>query len=85
MAGVKSDLSRRLNRYRGTPGSDLLEQMSGIEDLAAKMRTADLGLDNYMLYTIFIAGLIAECEVEARNLASHDSIGREEVITAVRE
>ena len=85
MAGVKSDLSRRLNRYRGTPGSDLLEQMSGIEDLAAKMRTPDLGLDNYMLYTIFIAGLIAEYEVEARNLASHDSISREEVITAVRE
>ena len=36
-----------------------------------------------MLHTIFIDALPTEYEVEARKLASHDSIGREEIIKAV--
>ena len=42
-------------------------------------------LDDHMLYTIFIDALPAEYEVEARNLASRDSIGRDDIIKAVRE
>ena len=58
--------------------------MGRIEDLAAEMRTAGLTLDDHMLYTIFIDALPAEYEVEARNLASRDSIGRDDIIKAVR-
>ena len=49
------------------------------------MRTGGLALDNHMLYTIFIDAPPAEYEVEAWNLASCDTIGREEIIKAVRE
>ena len=57
------------------PGSNSIEEVGRIEDLAAEMRTAGLALDNHMLYTIFIGAVPAEYEVEARNLASRDSIG----------
>ena len=73
--GAKSDLSRRLNSFKIAPGSNPLEEMGRIEDLAAEMSTAGLTLDDHMLYTIFIDALPAEYEVEARNLASRDSIG----------
>ena len=59
--------------------------MGRIEDLAAEMRTAEMTLDDHMLYTIFIDTLPAEYEVEARNLASRDSIGRNDIIKAVQE
>ena len=59
--------------------------MGRIDDLAAEMRTAGITLDDHILYTIFIDALPAEYEVEARNLASHDSIGRDDIIKAVRE
>ena len=59
--------------------------MGRIEDLAAEMRTAGMTLDDHMLYTISIDALPAEYEVEARNLASRDSIGRDDIIKAVRE
>ena len=72
-------------RFNIEPGSNLLEEMGGIEDLAAEMRTARLTLDDHMLYIIFINVLPAEYEVEARSLASGDSIGRDEIIKAVRE
>ena len=49
------------------------------------MRTAGLTLDDHMLYTIFIDALPAEYEVEVGNLASRDSIGRDDVIKAVGE
>ena len=80
--GAKSDLSRRLNSFKIAPGSNPLEEMGRIEDLAAEMRTAGLTLDDHMLYTIFIDALPAEYEVEARNLASRDSIGRDDIIKA---
>ena len=84
--GPKSDLSRRLNSFKIAPGSNPLEEMGRIEDLAGEMRTAGLALDDHMLYyTIFIDALPAEYEVEARNLASRDSIGRDDIIKAVRE
>ena len=67
------------------PGSNPLEKMGSTDDLAAEMRTVALALDNHMLYTIFSDALPAEYEVEARNLASRDSIGHEEIITAARE
>ena len=59
--------------------------MGRIEDLAAEMHTAGMALDDHMLHTIFVDALPAEYEVEARNLASHDSIGRDDIIKAVRE
>ena len=84
--GAKSDISRRLNSFKIAPGSNPLEEMGRIEDLAGEMRTAGLALDDHMLYyTIFIDALPAEYEVEARNLASRDSIGRDDIIKAVRE
>ena len=49
------------------------------------MRTAGLTLDDHLLYNIFIDALPAEYEVEARNLASRDSIDRDDIIKAVRE
>ena len=82
--GAKSDLSRRLNGLKIAPRSNSLEDMGKIEDRAAKMRTAGLALDNPMLYIVSIDAPPAECEVEAWNLAYHDSIGREEIIKAVR-
>ena len=59
--------------------------MGRIEDLAAEMRTAGMTVDDHMLYTIFIDALPAEYEEEARNLASRDSFGRDDIIKAVRE
>ena len=59
--------------------------MARIEDHAAEMRTAGMTLDDHMLYTIFIDALPAEYEVEARNLASRDSIGCDDIIKVVRE
>lgn len=59
--------------------------MGRIGDLAPGMHTAGLILVNHMLYTISIDALPAEYEVEARSLTSRDSIGREEIISGVRE
>ena len=59
--------------------------MGRIEYLVAEMRTAGMTVDDRMLYTIFIDALPAEYEVETRNLASLDSIGRDDIIKAVRE
>ena len=59
--------------------------MGKIETVAAEMRTAGLTLEDHMLYTIFIDALPAEYEVEATNLAFRDSIGRDDIIKAVRE
>ena len=73
-----------MNRFMIAPGSNPIKEMGRIEDLAAEMRTAGLSLDNHMLYNIFIDALLAEYEVEARKLASRDSIGRE-IIKAVQE
>ena len=83
--GAKSDLSRRLNSFKIAPGSNPLQEMGRIEELAADMRTAGLTLDDHLLYNIFIDALPAEYEVEARNLAPRDSIGRDDIIKAVRE
>ena len=58
--GAKSDLSRRLNRFKITPRSSPLEEMGRIEDLAAETRTAEMTLDGHMLYTTFIDALPAE-------------------------
>ena len=85
MTGAKSDLSSRLNRFMMAPGSNPREEMGSIEDLAAEMCTAGTALDDRMLHTIFIDALVAEYEVEERNLASRDSIGRDDIIKAVRE
>ena len=46
------------------------------------MRTAGTTFDDHMLYTIFIDALPAKYEVEARNLASRDSIGHHDIIKA---
>ena len=59
--------------------------MDRIYYLAAEMRTAGMTISDHMLYTIFIDARPAEYEVEARNLASRDSIGRDDIIRAVRE
>ena len=83
--GAKSDLSRRLNGFKIAAGSNPLQEMGRIKDLAAEIRTAGMTLDDHMLYTIGINALPAEYEVEARNLASRDSIGRDDIIKAVRE
>ena len=77
--GAKSDLSRRLNSFIIAPASNPLEEMGRIEDLAAEMRAAGMSVDDHMLNTIFIDALPTEYEVEARNLASRDSIGRDAV------
>ena len=65
--GTKPDLSRHLNSCKIAPGSNPLEDMGRIEDLAAEMCTAGLTLDDHMLYTIFIDALPTKYEVEARN------------------
>ena len=83
--GAKSDLSRRLNSFKIGPGSNPLEEVGRIEDLAAEKRTAGITLDDHMPCTVFIDALPAEYEVGARNLASRDSIGRDDIIKAVRE
>ena len=57
----------------------------GSEMCIRDRRTAGLTLDDHMLYTIFIDALPAEYEVEVGNLASRDSIGRDDVIKAVGE
>ena len=50
--GAESDHSLHLNIFNAAPGSNPLEEMGGIEDLATETRTAGLALDGYMLYTI---------------------------------
>ena len=62
-----------------------LGDMGRIADLASEMRTTGMTLDDHMLYTFFIDALPVEYEIEARNVASRDSIGRDDIITAVRE
>ena len=57
--GGKSDLSRRLNSFNIAPGSNPLEEMGRIEDLAAEKRTAGMTLDDHMLYTMFFYALPA--------------------------
>ncbi|CAN0522574.1 unnamed protein product [Laminaria digitata] len=59
--------------------------MGSFEDLAADMRTAGMIHDDNMLYTIFLDALPSEYDIEFRNLASRDSVSREEIIKAVRE
>ncbi|CAN0586406.1 unnamed protein product, partial [Laminaria digitata] len=83
--GAKSDLSRRLNSFKIAMGSNLQAEMGRIEDLAAEMRTASMILDGNMLYTIFLDALLSEYDIEVRNLASRDSVSREEIVKAVRE
>ena len=83
--GAKSDLSRCLNSFKIAPRSNPLEEMGRIGDRSAEIRTAGFTLDDHMLYTIFIDAFPAEYEVEARNLASRDGIGRDDIIKAVRE
>ena len=85
MVRVKSDLSRRVNGFRMAPGGNPLEDMGSIEYFVVEMRTAGMTLNDYTLYTIFIDALPAECNVEARNLASRDGIGHDDIIKAVRE
>ena len=48
--GAKSDLSRGLDSVKIASGSNLLEEMGRIEDLAAKMRSTGMTLDDHMLY-----------------------------------
>ena len=85
MTRAISDFSRRLNSFKIAPASNPLEEMGRIDGLAAEMRTAGLTLDDHMLHTIFLDALPAEYDVEARNLASRDSIGRDDIIKAARE
>ena len=79
----KSDLSRRLQFFKIATGSNPQAEMGRIEDLAAEMRTAGMILDDNMLYTIFLDALPSEYDIEVRNLASRDSVSREEIIKAV--
>ncbi|CAN0489075.1 unnamed protein product, partial [Laminaria digitata] len=83
--GAKYDLFRRLNSFRISTGSNPQAEMGRIEDLASEMRTAGMILDDNMLYTIFLDALPSEYDIEVRNLASRDSVSREEIIKAVRE
>ena len=85
MLVAKSDLSLSLNSFKIAPESNPLEEMGSIEDLAAEMCTVSLALDSHRMYIIVIDAPPAEYEVEAWNLASCDTIGREEIIKAVRE
>ena len=83
--GAKSDLSRLLNSFKIAPGRNLYEEMGRIEHLAAEMRTAGMTLHDHMLYTISIDALPAEHEVEARSVASRDSIDRDNINEVVQE
>ncbi|CAN0523320.1 unnamed protein product, partial [Laminaria digitata] len=83
--GAKSDLSRRLNSFKIATGSNPQAEIGKIEDLPAKMRSAGMILDDDMLYTISLDALPSEYDIESRNLASRDSVSREESIKAVRE
>ena len=74
---AKSDPSRRLNSFKIAPGSRRF--------CLRNAHPARMTLDDHMLYTIFIDALPAQHEVEARNLASRDSIGRDDIIKAVPE
>ena len=51
ITGGKSDLSRRLNSCKIAQGSNPLQEMGRIEDVAAEMRTAGMTHDDHMLYT----------------------------------
>lgn len=84
IAGAKTDLYRGLNSFKVMPESNPLQEMGRTGDLAANMRTAGLALDDIM-YTIVSDALHAEYKVEARTPASHDDIGREEVLKGIRE
>lgn len=44
-----------------------------------------MGLDNHTLSTILINALPAKHEAEARNLAPHRNIGRDEIVKVKRE
>ena len=83
-AGTKSDLSRRINSVDMAPGSNLLEELGRIVDLATEMHTTGFVLGDHMLYTIFVDALPTEYDVVARNPESRDSIGHEDIIEPVR-
>ncbi|CAN0004005.1 unnamed protein product, partial [Laminaria digitata] len=85
IAGAKSDLSRRLNSFNIASGSNPQADIGRIEDLAGKMRSAGMILGETMLYTIFLDALPSEYDIEVRNLASRDSVSREEIIKGVRK
>ena len=84
-AGAKSDLSRRLNIFRIDQRSNPIQETSRIEGVAADMRSAGMTLEDHTLRIIFIGALPPEYEVDARNLAARDVIGRDDIIKAVRE
>ncbi|CAN0513933.1 unnamed protein product, partial [Laminaria digitata] len=84
ITGAKSDLSRRLISFKIATGSNPQAEMGRIEDLAAEMRTAGMILDDNMLYTLSLDALPSEYDIEVRNLASRDSVSREDIIKLVR-
>ena len=57
--------------------------MDSVDDLATEMRSAGMSFDDHMLYIIFIDAMPLEYEVETRNLASRDSIDRDDIVKAV--
>lgn len=61
------------------------EDMGRIWDLAAEVSPASMALDDHTLYAMLTNALLAEHEVEARNLASRRNISRDEKIQAKRE
>lgn len=68
------------------PGSSLLPEIGGTDDVAAEIRTAGLTLNDHNMYTVFSGGALpATYGVEARNLAYRDNSGREEIIKTIRE
>ena len=58
--------------------------MGRIEDLAAEMHAAELTLDDHML-NLFYGCSACRIRGGARNLACRNSIGRDDMIEAVRE
>ena len=68
-----------------SPGIYTVEEMGRIEDVAAEKHAAGLALANHILDKILIDILPRAYEIEARNQASADRIGQEDITKAVRK
>ena len=79
-AGATSDLSRSLKSFRIAQRNNPLHDVDRVEDLATEMSSAGMSFHDHMRYTIFIDALSLEHEMEPRNLASRDSIGRDDIV-----
>jgi len=82
--GEQNKLRQKLNNFQMVKGSNPVEALLEIEDIAAELSLSGVAVDQQHVYSLFVSALPAEYNLEVRELSRKESFDRAEILALVR-